>query len=260
MKYEKSNESCKGKICLFDGCNVEAKCKGYCKKHYMQLRRSGEIKSKKKSAMCSVDGCNLPSKNRCLCNMHYLRYMRHGDVNYGEDLYTGCKVDGCEGKYHAKGYCLKHYRLFSRNGIPENVRDMHGFTHTPEYKVWRAMIQRCEDEKSSNYHRYGGRGISVCDKWRHSFPEFISDVGWRPSKIHQIDRIDNDGNYEPSNCRWVTPTVNARNSTNTKLSIEKANQIRELSLNGMTFADIAKIYNVAASTISAVVHNKRWNS
>ena len=260
MKYEKSNESCKGKICLFDGCNVEAKCKGYCGKHYTQLYRAGIIKAKKQDHVCSVDNCNSVSRIRGLCNKHYLRYQRHGDINYGEEMYSGCLVGGCDGMYHAKGYCKKHYRLYSRNGIPENVRDMHGLSKTPEYKVWAAMIRRCENEKSRFFYRYGGRGISVCGRWKNSFSNFISDMGRRPSNKHQIDRINNDGNYEPGNCRWATPSENVRNSTNTKLSMKKAKKIRELNSSGMTISDISKIYNVAGSTISDVVNNRRWNS
>lgn len=73
------------------------------------------------------------------------------------------------------------------------------------------MNDRCSSPKNRFYQRYGGRGISVCERWRHSFKAFIEDMGRRPFLGAQIDRINNDGNYEPGNCRWVTRLVNTRN-------------------------------------------------
>lgn len=83
----------------------------------------------------------------------------------------------------------------------------HGLNKTPEHRAWVYMKLRCYNERNHNYHRYGGRGISVCDRWRESFVNFLADLGTRPSKNHTLDRIDSDGNYEPGNCRWVTRQV-----------------------------------------------------
>ena len=79
------------------------------------------------------------------------------------------------------------------------------------YSTWQAMRQRCHDKNSANYGRYGARGISVCAEWRNSFEAFVSAVGDPPSKTHTLDRIDNDGNYEPGNVRWATPKEQAAN-------------------------------------------------
>lgn len=84
----------------------------------------------------------------------------------------------------------------------------------PLYKIWNGMKRRCYDRESKSYKYYGGRGITVCDKWLNSFSSFIFDVGQRPSDQHQLDRIDNDGNYERENCRWSTPSENAYNRSN----------------------------------------------
>jgi len=88
---------------------------------------------------------------------------------------------------------------------------------TPEYGAWCGMIGRCESPKNQRFKNYGGRGISVCERWRHSFQNFLEDMGKRPSLTHSLDRIDVNGNYEPGNCRWATATQQARNKRNNRV-------------------------------------------
>jgi 5-methylcytosine-specific restriction endonuclease McrA len=82
---------------------------------------------------------------------------------------------------------------------------------------WMGIIARCENPNHRHYRHYGGRGIKVCDRWRNSFSDFLADMGDAPSSKHSIDRIDRNGNYEPSNCRWATITDQMRNTSRTRL-------------------------------------------
>lgn len=91
------------------------------------------------------------------------------------------------------------------------VNTTHGLSRTPEYSVWRSMLDRCYNPKLKSYKDYGGRGITVCDRWRESVTAFVEDMGPRPSRKHEIDRRENDGPYCPENCRWVEGVVQMNN-------------------------------------------------
>ena len=124
-----------------------------------------------------------------------------------------CEVNGCENKHRSKGYCQRHYHMFMVHGDPLS-RGYPSAGNTPEYRTWVNMKQRCYNKNVKAYPRYGGRGITVCDRWMHDFRTFLKDMGYKPFPRAQIDRIDNDGNYEPANCRWVTALENIRNRIN----------------------------------------------
>lgn len=87
----------------------------------------------------------------------------------------------------------------------------HGMAYSPEYNVWEHMIQRCTNSNDDSYHNYGSRGITVCDRWRESFMAFFSDMGARPGRGYTIERINNDGGYEPGNCRWIPKALQSKN-------------------------------------------------
>lgn len=118
-------------------------------------------------------------------------------------------------------------------------------TKTPEYLAWRNIKERCRNPGCRMYHRYGGRGIKVCDEWFESFMAFFREVGERPGPGYSIDRIDNEGNYEPGNVRWAT-RIEQQNNLSKCVPVE---------INGVTLGppEWARISGLNKKTIVARV-------
>ena len=141
-----------------------------------------------------------------------------------------------------------------------------GNLHSPEYRSWTSMRNRCYWPKSNRYSIYGGRGITVCDRWRDSFENFFADMGPKPSSKHSIDRIDTNGHYEPTNCRWATFKEQARNKSNNRRVVYAGRDmtLRDLADDcGVSFAALKHRLDRGSTVdaaVSALIRKRRARS
>lgn len=167
------------------------------------------------------------SQWRCRCECGKIKVVSSMGMKAGKSSSCGCH----RSKILAEGRADLHIR-----------QTIHGKSRTREHRIWSNMIYRCGTKTSPQYSGYGGRGIKVCKRWRDSFAAFLEDMGTAPSRNHTLDRFpDNNGNYEPKNCRWATRREQANNRS----------QSRFLKYKGetKTLCDWARQFDVDKNTL-----------
>ncbi len=153
---------------------------------------------------------------------------------------VSCSADNLRSSHTQSCGCIRDETL--RN------RATHGMTGSAEYGSWNGAWERTTNPRNKRFGYYGGRGIRVCDEWK-SFEVFLKDMGRKPTPGHWLDRIDNDGNYCASNCRWATPTQQARNRS---ITIRVPYQGRQITL-----GELSEISSIPYDTLYMRLHRGR---
>lgn len=216
------------------------------KKYYKTLTcpECGKVRTvltSSRGILCKSCSNSRTSKGRSLLDITGMRFGKLVAIERAyiknKGAYWKCSCDCGNDSIHS----LSHLRSGNTKSCGCLSRKLNGKSQTKTYKSYGNMIRRCYNEKLPHYKRYGGAGITVCDRWRDSYLNFLDDMGERPEGT-SIDRIDCSGNYTKENCRWATPQEQARNKTSNKC----------ITYNGVTatLAEWSEKTGIEADTLS----------
>lgn len=161
-------------------------------------------------------------------------------VRTGKELHFEC-VCACGAKKLCRKGHIIHGRIKSCGCYRRDITMKHGMFRSSEYQSWQAMKERCHNPNSTSFHKYGGRGISVCKRWQNSFENFFKDMGPKPSSLHSINRKNNDGDYTPGNCEWADLITQANNT--------RTNRVITARGRTMTVAQWSRFSGINCNTI-----------
>ena len=175
----------------------------------------------------------------CRCDCGNEKIIRANALKTGRTRSCGCLLSECSKKRMAK------------------LMTKHGKSNSRLYRVWASMKERCSSANNKGYDNYGGRGISVCDKWQEFEPFYKWAIANGYKKRLEIDRIDNDGNYEPDNCRWVTSKQNCRN-TRKNIKVEVTNRATGNKQQFDSVSEVCEVLKLPSySSVIRAVHGKK---
>lgn len=180
-----------------------------------------------------------------LCELTGQRFGRLLVVSRAENSSSGhgrwnCICD-CSEQNTVLASNLKSGKVISCGCAQVEAITRHGQSRTPEYKAWGHMKERCGNPSTKHFESYGGRGIKVCEEWM-DFNKFIEDMGGRPSKIHSIERIDNNKGYSKENCKWATKTEQMNNRRNCRRVVFNSEEL--------TISQLSKKTGIARNTLN----------
>jgi hypothetical protein len=186
--------------------------------------------------LCRASNHGTKARWHCVCDCGQVKQVTGGHLRSGHSASCGCTA-------------------FEKMRIATTT---HGMASTPLYKVWKEMRARCNRVSHARFSDYGGRGVQVCDAWNTSFEAFKKDVGLQYQAGLQLDRINNDGHYEPGNTRWVDAKTNCRNSRSVRITEQDAGIIKTLLNFGVTYQAAANILGTTKHIVASIGRCRTW--